>query len=231
VSGRLLFVCGTLLVLAEIARGDGTYQRTKNGRALVWNDHPKAGDAATWSGGRDRDGFGRGFGTLTWYVKEPGITRPQFYARYWGNMIDGKFEGPVNVHSKRKTYYAIFSDGARLTRWSRGTAPSQVGAKWRVAIAKQRSVSEPEAPAEGPSSPRRVFDRTGLASRTSEPMSASEEVRRERSSEDVEVELNSPPNESVQDLTSERWPMIDIDDSLRLLAFPPRSLRRRPGEE
>jgi hypothetical protein len=30
---------------------------------------------------------------------------------------------------------------------------------------------------------------------------------------------------SATDLSSERWPKIDIDDSLRLLAFPPRSLR------
>ena len=32
-------------------------------------------------------------------------------------------------------------------------------------------------------------------------------------------------DESIQDLYSERWPKIDIDDSLRLLVFPPRALR------
>jgi Fibronectin type III domain len=32
---------------------------------------------------------------------------------------------------------------------------------------------------------------------------------------------------SATDLSSERWPKIDIDDSLRLLAFPPRSLREQ----
>ncbi len=37
----------------------------------------------------------------------------------------------------------------------------------------------------------------------------------------------SESNESIQDLSSERWPKIDIDDSLRLLAFPPRLLRER----
>jgi hypothetical protein len=37
----------------------------------------------------------------------------------------------------------------------------------------------------------------------------------------------SESNESIQDLSSERWPKIGIDDSLRLLAFPPRSLRER----
>ena len=37
----------------------------------------------------------------------------------------------------------------------------------------------------------------------------------------------SESNDSIQDLSSERWPKIDIDDSLRLLAFPPRLLRER----
>jgi hypothetical protein len=32
---------------------------------------------------------------------------------------------------------------------------------------------------------------------------------------------------SAADLSRKRWPRIDIDDSLRLLAFPPRSLRER----
>src|SRR5207244_1017446 len=111
---------------------------------------------------------------------------------YWGRMIRGKFNGPVNVHSKRKTLYAIFDDGVRVTRWSPGTAPSGATARWRAIIARRNAVSEPEAPAEGPS---------------------------------------SPPQESVQDLRSERWPKIDIDNSLRVLALPPRSLRTRRYEE
>ena len=37
----------------------------------------------------------------------------------------------------------------------------------------------------------------------------------------------SERDESIQDLWNERWPKIDIDDSLRLLALPPRSLRVR----
>ena len=206
----MLFVCVTLLVLVDGARGEGTYQRTRNGRTLVWNDHPKSGDEATWSGGRDPEGYARGFGTLIWYTKETGSAKPALYARYWGRMIGGKFNGPVNVHSKKKTHYAIFDDGARTTRWTIGTAPSGASAKWRVANAKRRIISEPssaersdvvepEAPAEGPS-----FQRS--------------EDREQR----------SEPRESIQDLRRERWPMIDIDDSLRLLAWPPRSLRTRP---
>lgn len=205
VSGRLLFVCAALLALMDLARGEGNYQSTRNGRALVWNNHPKPGDVATWSGARDREGYARGFGQLVWYTKEPGFVRPQLYARYWGRMVDGKFEGPVNVHAKRTTRYAIFIDGTRVTGWTAGAAPSRATARWRTLVARRRAISEPsfaersgvvepEAPAEGPG-------RTGGPS--------------------------SSWNESIQDLRSERWPMIDIDDSLRLLAWPPRSLRTK----
>jgi hypothetical protein len=198
----LLFVCVTLLVLMEVARGEGTYQRTRNGRTLVWNNHPKSGDEATWSGGRDREGYARGFGTLIWYTKETGSAKPALYARYWGRMIGGKFNGPVNVHAKKKTHYAIFDEGARTTHWSPGTAPSGASAKWRVAIARRRinsqtsGVAEPEAPAAGPSF-QRPEDR----------------------------EQRSESSESIRDLRSERWPLIDVDDSLRLLVWPPRTLR------
>jgi hypothetical protein len=209
VRQRLLFVWGaTLLLFANVALSEGAYQHTRNGRALIWNDHPKAGDEATWSGGRDREGYARGFGTLIWYTKETDSAKPALYARYWGNMVEGKFNGPVNVHSKKKTHYAIFADGARTTHWSTGTASSRAYAKWRSAIARQRinsepssvprsrdsGVAEPEAPAEGPS-------RTG--------------------------ELSSPADKSIRALRSEHWPMIDIDDSLRLLVWPPRSLRTK----
>jgi hypothetical protein len=213
----LLFVCVTLLVLVDGARGEGTYQRTRNGRTLVWNDHPKPGDEATWSGGRDPEGYARGFGTLIWYTKETGSAKPVLYARYWGNMIGGKFNGPVNVHSKKRTHYAIFTDGTRVTGWSTGTAPLGASAKWRVAIARQRinpepsfaersGAVEPEAPAESPVFAEDELRRGGL----SRPDGSS-----------------STGNESIQALRTERWPKIDIDDSLRLLVWPPRSLRTR----
>jgi hypothetical protein len=214
VSRRLLFVCATLLVFVNFARGEGAYQSTRNGRTFVWNNHPKLGDKATWSGGRDRDGYARGFGTLIWYTKEIDSTKPALYARYWGHMTQGKFNGPVNVHSKKKTHYAIFADGIRTTHWSPGTAPSGASAKWRLAMARQRIVSEPEAPAEGPG-------------RSGPSVSAQDELW--RSGPNRAGGSSSTWNESIQDLTSERWPMIDIDDSLRLLVWPPRSLRTRLG--
>ena len=157
--GRFLLVCSaTVLLFANVALSDGIYQRTRNGKTLVWNNHPKRGDEATWSGTRDRGGYARGFGTLIWYTKQSLFARPTPYARYWGNMVRGKFDGPVNVHSKRKTHYAIFADGVRTTRWATGTAPSRGSAQPPSAIAGQNI--EPEAPAEGP-----LFQRSEIRGR------------------------------------------------------------------
>jgi hypothetical protein len=204
-AGRVLLVCGTLLVLAGIARGEGNYQRTRDGKTLVWNNHPKRGDVATWSGARDRDGYAHGFGQLVWYTKERGFVRPQFYARYWGRMVDGKFEGPVNAHARRKTHYAIFIEGARVTSWAAGSAPSRANARWRALVAKRRPTVEPEAPAAGPG----------------------EQISELRSRRSEDGEQKTEDSDSIQDLWSERWPKIDIDESLRVLALPPRSLRVR----
>src|SRR5207253_201554 len=70
VTGQFLLVSGVLLVFANVALGEGTYQRTRNGKTLVWNNHPKPVDEATWSGTRDQEGYARGLGTLTWYKKQ-----------------------------------------------------------------------------------------------------------------------------------------------------------------
>lgn len=74
-------------------------------------------------------------------------------------------------------------------------------------VAKQRATAErePESPAAGPVDQR---IETG-----------------DQRADDTGQKAES--GESIQDLYTERWPKIDIDDSLRLLAFPPRSLRLR----
>jgi hypothetical protein len=208
-AGRLLLICGTLLVLMEGTRGEGKFQSTRNGKTLVWNNHPKPGDAATWSGARDADDYAHGFGELTWYTKERGVVRPQLYARYWGRMVNGKLEGPVNVHAQRKTHYAIFIDGARVTSWTRGTAPSRATARWRALVAKRPSNVEPASAAE--------LRHGELESPAAGPLEESQRTR----------EPSSSWRESIQDLWSNRWPKIDIDESLRVLALPPRSLRIR----
>jgi hypothetical protein len=203
VAGRLVLICGTLLVLIDSTRGEGKYQSTRDGNTLVWNNHPRPGDVATWSGDRDSGDYAHGFGELSWYTKERGSAKPQLYARYWGRMVDGKLEGPVNVHAQRKTHYAIFIDGARVTSWTRGAAPTRATARWRALVAKHRSNLEPESPAAGP-----VDQTTEDSTQNS-------------------GEPGSSRNESIQDLRSNRWPKIDIDESLRRLALPPRSLRTK----
>ncbi len=234
-AGRLLLVCCALLGLAELATGKGNYQSTKNGKTLVWNSDPKPGDVATWSGSRNREDYAHGFGQLTWYTKERGFDEPQLYARYWGRMVNGKLEGPVNVHSKGKTDYAIFIDGMRVTGWAPGTASLRANAQWRMLVAKRRENVEPEAPAAGPIDERsEVGDQRFAGANSTAGVREREDANRTREAGDSVLEkteisdnreVRTEPGESIQDLWSERWPKIDIDDSLRLLAFPPRSLR------
>lgn len=160
---QLVLVGAVILLNSGVALGDGSYQRAKNGRTIVWNNDPKPGDEAIWSGDRDGDNYADGFGTLSWYVtrrESGGKTKSVLYARYFGQMMRGKFNGPVNVHSKGKTEHAIFADGQRTNRWTGGPARS-----WTVAelkTAKRASVSEPAAPAEGP--PRQKAKQTNQRS-------------------------------------------------------------------
>src|SRR5438552_7897851 len=136
-STRFLFVCAAFLGFASVALGEGTYQRTKDGKTVVWNADPKPGDVAAWWGDRDREGYASGFGTLTWYKTQGATGSTEIYARYFGNMVRGKFNGAVNAHSKGKTAHAIFVDGTRTARWAAGPAPSRRIAEPRLESAKQ----------------------------------------------------------------------------------------------
>src|SRR6266704_2834528 len=116
---RSLFVCSALLLFTSVAYGAGSYQRTRDGKTLVWNDSPKRGEEATWSGKRDKNGFAAGSGTLTWYKVEPTIVTgsnipdARRYAvvisRYSGKMVRGKLEGAVTyVDANGKRLQATF---------------------------------------------------------------------------------------------------------------------------
>jgi hypothetical protein len=156
-----LFLCSALLLFASVAYADGTFQRTKNHRTLVWNSNPKPGDTPTWSGDRDKEGYATGFGTLTWYTPRQSSSNATNapsaklieFGSYFGNMVRGKFAGSVNVHSKGKTAHATFVDGKRTTKWAGGTAPSrsQVTGQARVEPLKQTTAAEPPSPSAGPS--------------------------------------------------------------------------------
>src|SRR4030095_9945510 len=100
-----LFFCAALLLFASVAHGAGSYQRTRDGQTLVWNDSPERREEATWSGKRDKNAFATGSGILTWYKGEPTIVtgshmreprrHPVVVSRYSGTMVRGKFRGAV----------------------------------------------------------------------------------------------------------------------------------------
>ena len=121
---RSLFVCSALLVFASIAYGAGSYQRTRDGKTLVWNASPKRGEEATWSGERDKNGFAAGSGTLTWYEVQPtivtgsNIPNARRHAvvinRYSGKMVKGKLKGAVTyVDANGKRLQATFVNGGK----------------------------------------------------------------------------------------------------------------------
>lgn len=118
---RSILFCGGLLLAVNTSFGQGEYQQTKDGKTFVWNGTPKPGDTATWAGDRDKENYASGFGALTWYTAKGTV-----YGLYYGNMVHGKLEGPVNVHTNGRTAHAYFADGERVTGWARGPAPSKM---------------------------------------------------------------------------------------------------------
>src|SRR3979409_1607149 len=116
-NARCLLVYGVLLLFVHSAIAGGPYERTKDGKARVWNNYPQAGDAATWSGGRDAQGYATGYGTLTWYTTERKIVtgsplpalKHAVVSRYSGVMVRGKLDGSVvNVDANGKTFHGTF---------------------------------------------------------------------------------------------------------------------------
>jgi len=209
---------------------------------MVWNSDPKPGYVAAWSGDRDRDGYANGFGTVTWYTERQqavtGASKSTVYARYFGNMVQGKFDGEVNAHSKGKTAHAVFVDGRRNSHWAAGPAPSRRVAGQRIESAKRERVTEPEAPAAGPpthlAATRKDDARTRRKAGTEPPPpAAGPSVRpRYRTSRSDQrtgptVDVNRPPDRVVPKPATNKKPKVE-DDSLRLLVGPPSSLRKGP---
>jgi hypothetical protein len=157
---RCLFICSTLLLFANGAYG-GTYQHTRDGRTLVWNHNPKRDDEATWSGGRDSNGFATGYGTLTWYkVQRPIVTGSNIPPsrggaassvvsnRYSGKMVRGKFDGPVlNIDASGKMFHGTFVNGTKAKDWVAGPLP-RTDQQLNEPVAGSAVNAQP--PAEGP---------------------------------------------------------------------------------
>jgi hypothetical protein len=139
---RSILFCGGLLLLASTSFAQGEYQQAKDGKTLIWNGTPKPGETATWDGDRDKENYATGFGALTWYT-----AKGKVYGLYYGNMVHGKLEGPVNVHTNGRTAHAYFADGGRVTGWARGPAPSKMAVPEEAIVEKRKVQAEKEAAA------------------------------------------------------------------------------------
>jgi hypothetical protein len=223
-----------LLSAATIACADGNYQRTKDGKTFVWNDNPKPGDNATWSGDRDRDGYATGFGTLTWYTAKDvsgGEPKQTLYAYYFGNMVRGKFNGPVNGHSKGVTNHAVFTQGKRTGRWAAGPAPS-----WQIPRSNNEPSSEEVAITKAEDlkpvefNPPRPSNGVGTVERPRPDYKALREQPNSNTVADIPAEgPNATEKLSHNGPAVSRNPKLEVDASLRSLTGPPAALRNDAG--
>ncbi len=216
-KARWVFIYGALLLsLTTGVYGDGSYQRTKDGKTFVWDNYPKPHEAATWSGDRDADGYATGSGTLKWYAVErktvTGTNLPDFrytvIGSFTGNMVRGKFDGPVgDLDPNGNKFHAKFVDGRRASDWAAGPVPEK---KKRVAANDQErdegvrraELVEPPAPAEEP------------------PLVQEAEVRGQKS-ETTDRSADQP----VSEQTAKETRSPAADDSLESLISVPSFLR------
>jgi hypothetical protein len=132
-----MLLSAALLICASSSFAEGEFQQAKDGKTLIWNGTPKPGETVTWDGDRDKENYATGFGALTWYTANGTV-----YGLYYGNMVHGKLEGPVNVHINGRTAHAYFVDGGRVTAWGRGRAPSKMEVPEEVVIEKRKAQAE-----------------------------------------------------------------------------------------
>src|SRR5438105_3918762 len=134
---HLMLLFAALLICASSSFAEGEFQQAKDGKTLIWNGTPKPGETVTWDGDRDKENYATGFGALTWYTANGTV-----YGLYYGNMVHGKLEGPVNVHINGRTAHAYFVDGGRVTGWGRGRAPSKMEVPEEAIIEKRKAQAE-----------------------------------------------------------------------------------------
>ena len=180
VFGALLL----LLILAKGALADGAYQRTEDRKTFVWNNNPKPDDTATWSGGRDAEGYATGPGTLQWFRRDRSFTtgsnvfspKKTLISSYSGTMVHGKFSGSVMTVDHGKTYHATFVDGEKKGPWTAGPV-----------VTKAES-AEPAAAAEKPERTASATS-TEVASESSKTKKLSEEKKQPRVAEETSANI------------------------------------------
>jgi ketosteroid isomerase-like protein len=209
---RSLFVCSALLLFASVAYGAGSYQRTRDGKTLVWNDSPKRGEEATWSGKRDKNGFAAGSGTLTWYKVEPTIVTgsnipdARRYAvvinRYSGKMVQGKLKGAVTyVDANGKRLQATFVKGGKRPVTQQTATPT------RERPPAPATPTPTPAPEQSPSpaaqqTPTAVPQQTATLVPEQTSTRTSEQQARQRDAKSTIVPIPTPPDDSLRSLTA-----------------------------
>src|SRR5438477_1627144 len=189
VFGALLL----LLILAKGALADGAYQRTDDRKkTFVWNNNPKPDDTATWSGGRDAEGYATGPGTLQWFRTDRSFTtgsnvfspKKTLISSYSGTMVHGKFSGGVMTVDHGTTYHATFVDGHNNGRWTAGP------------VTTKAESAEPAAAAEKPERTASATS-TEVASESSKTKKISEEKTQPRVAEETSADIPAAgPEES-----------------------------------
>jgi hypothetical protein len=92
--------------------GQGRYERTNDGLALVWNNYPKPEDQAMWQGSVAPNGTASGEGWLSWYKNG------KLVGSYHGTMVNGKFNGfVINRDADGKKFQGTYADGIKTTDW------------------------------------------------------------------------------------------------------------------
>jgi ketosteroid isomerase-like protein len=191
---------------------DGSYQHTRDGKTLVWNDSPKRGEEATWSGKRDKNGFAAGSGTLTWYKVQPTIVTGSHipdtrrYAvvinRYSGKMVRGKFKGAVAyVDANGKRLQATFVNGGKRPVTQQTVTPTP---ERTPAPAKPTPIPAPEqssSPA-AQETPTAVPQQTATLAAEQTATRTPEQQARQSDAKSTIVPIPTPPDDSMRSLTA-----------------------------
>ena len=211
--------------------GAGEYQKARDGNTKIWNWTPKAGEPASWSGTQDKENYANGFGDLTWHSPDGKV-----FGLFYGNMIRGKFEGAVNLHTGSRVSHAYFVNGERVTEWARGAAKSKMNAPEQAIVerrraetekpaAKNEDVEQPE-PATTPV-PKKEKNKTAKIP-TSSPVEPASHGPVSYHKEAAESVSTPPAHESPADISVDA--LAGPPSSLRANSIRESSVRKQDGE-
>lgn len=227
-AGVLLLL--SLLVLPNGAQASGTFQRTMDKKAIVWNTDQQPGDEAEWSGGTNNRGYAEGSGTITWYKLDRVVTGTSIpserghstvIATYTGRMVNGMFNGQVEtVDANGEKVHATFARGRRKTGWAPGPA-SATASKGKKAAPKTEETPAREAAATTPTVRPAKTERIA-ETKTDRTASAEEPAAREAAATTPTVRPSK--TERIAETRTEPPPSTGESDSAQSLTGPPSSM-------